>query len=277
MNRRTHQTTARLVAMALAGMACLPAMAQQLAKHAAAFKGDRGVSVVVAPTADDKAALVRVQGINHPVDGVVFLADKVADNKRLAYRATLDGQPWNIVVTEDMSSWGSSYSRTMAYVPPNMRDGVGLYFDEKAAKGVDLAGLTKTYQQQKAQGVQAKLAQFDRSKSVANTEQRLQEADGRAAQSCGAPIKTTVNWGSFTEEHMRRISVAGYCQTVADAMRALCTSDSAFKAKAAQNAHITCQLGDKLNLNRQGDQTVFTTQEGAPNQDDFALQYLRNQ
>ena len=277
MTRRTPQTTARLVALALAGMACMPAVAQQLAKHGAAFKGDRGVNVVVAPTADDKAALVRVQGINHPVDGVVFLADKVADNKRLAYRATLDGKPWNIVVTEDMSSWGTSYSRTVAYVPPNMRDGQSLYYDDKAAKGMDLAALAKTYQQQKAQGVQAKLAQFDRSKFVANTEQRLQEADSRAAQSCGAPIKTTVNWGSFTEEQMHRISIAGYCQTVADAMRALCTSDSAFKAKAAQNARITCQLGDKLNLSHQGDQTVFTTQEGAPNQDDFALQYLRNQ
>ena len=33
--------------------------AQKLATHAAVFKGDRGVSVVVAPTADDKAALVR--------------------------------------------------------------------------------------------------------------------------------------------------------------------------------------------------------------------------
>ena len=277
MTRRTPLPTARLAALALAGMACMPAMAQQLAKHAAAFKGDRGVSVVVAPTADDKAALVRVQGINHPVDGVVFLADKVADNKRLVYRATLDGSPWNIVVSEDLPNWGSSYTRTTAYVPPNLRDGVGLYYDEKAAKSLDLAALGKTYQQQKAQGVQAKLAQFNRDNAVANTEQRLQEADSLATQTCGAPIKTTVNWGSFTEAHMRRISIAGYCKTVADAMRSLCSSDSAFKAKAAQNAHITCQVGDKLNLSRQGEQTVFTTQEGAPNQDDFALQYLRNQ
>lgn len=263
--------------IAIAAAACAPAMAQKLATHAAVFKGDRGVSVVVAPTADDKAALVRVQGINNPVDGVVFLADKVTDNKRLSYRTTLDGNPWNIVVSEDVASWGGSYGTTQAYLPPNLRDGTNLSYDEKASKALDLAALTKTYQQQHKDGVQAKLARFDSKNYVANTEQRLNEADDGATKTCGVPVKTTVNWASVNEDQMKRLSIVGYCNTVANAMRTLCTADASFKAKAAKNANITCQLGDKLNLAQQAGTTVFTTKESVPNQDDFALQYLRNQ
>ena len=76
---------------------------------------------------------------------------------------------------------------------------------------------------------------------------------------------------------MKRLSISGYCATVADASGRLCKSDAAFKGHAAKHSNVTCQFGDKLNLNAQGGKTVFTTAEGAANQDDFALQYLRNQ
>ena len=265
-----------LIAAALAGAPVV--MAQKLATHAAVFKGDRGLSVVVAPTADDKAALVKVQGVNSPVDGVVFLADKVVNGKRLSYRSTLDGSPWNIVVNEDLNSWGSNFIETRAFLPPALRDGYSLSYDEKASKALDLSALQKTYQKQKGDGVQAKLARFNRDNFVATTEQRLKEADDRASKTCGVPVKTSVNWASVSEDQMKRLSVGGYCETVSQAMGLLCTSDAAYKTnRAAQNGNITCQIGDKLNLVKQDGKTVFTTVESAPNQDDFALQFLRNQ
>lgn len=265
-----------LITIAIAA-ASQGAMAQTLGKYGAAFKGDRGLSVAVAPTADDKAALVRVQGINHPIDDVVFLADKVVEGRRMSLRTTLDGRPWNLVITQDYAGWGGSYAATQAYVP-GQRDGVNLRYDEAGSKALNLQGLLQSYQKQKGKGVQDKLAQFDRAKAVANAEASLKEADESASQACGVPVRTSVVWSSVNEDQMKRLSIGGYCSAVANAGRQLCGSDAGFKAQqAAKLSRINCQFGDKLNLSRQADATVFTTSESAPNQEDFALQYLRNQ
>lgn len=252
------------------------AMAQTLGKYGAAFKGERGLSVVVAPTADDKAALVRIKGVNHAIDDVVFLADKVVEGRRMSLRTTLDGRPWSLVITQDYDGWGGSYAATQAYVP-GLRDGVHLRYDEAGSKALALNTLLQSYQKQKAQGVQDKLAQFDRAKAVASAEAQLKEADESASQACGVPVRTSVAWASVSEDQMKRLSIGGYCAAVANASRQLCGSDAGFKARAASLARISCQFGDKLHLGRQGDAVVFTTSEAAPNQDDFALQYLRNQ
>ena len=260
--------------------AAMPVLAQNaapsLAPYAASFKGEQGLTVAVAPTADGKAALVRIQGINHPADNVVFLADKVTEGKRVSFRSSYDGRPWNMVVSEDFDSWGGSYSRTQAYLPAK-RDGVQLYYDEKSAKALDLKALSKDYEKQKSESVQDKLARFDKPRFVATTEARLKSADDAASKACGVPVKTQVKWDSVTEEQMKRLSIGGYCVTAAEAMGRACAQDTGFKAKAAKHADITCQFGDKLNLSNQGGKTLFTTSEKAPNQDDFALQYLRNQ
>lgn len=255
-----------------------PALAQSpaLAPHAAVFKGDRGLSVTVAPTADDKGALVRLQGINHPIDGVVFLADKISEGRRMSLRTTLDGRPWTLVISEDLQSWGGSYQRTQAY-PPTTRDGVSLHYDEKASKALNLADLGKAYRTQKSGGAQEKLARFDRDKSVASAEARVGTTDAAATKACGLPIKTTIDWSGIDEERMKRLSVGSYCATVADAVARMCTEDQGFKSRAAGHAAIRCQFGDRLSLRQQDGKTVFTTAESAPNQGDFALQYLRNQ
>ena len=267
-------------AFALTGMALAVAgshaMAQTLGKYGAAFKSDKGLTVVVAPTRDDQSALVRVHGINHPIDDVVFLADKVVQGKRMSLRTTLDGRPWSLVVTQDHESWLGGYSATQAYLP-GQRDGVHLRYDEAGSKALQLDALLKNYQEQKSRGVQDKLARFDRAKSVANTEAQLREADEAASRACAAPVRTTVVWTSVNEDQMKRLSIGGYCAAVANAGAQLCRSNPAFKAQAASLSRIDCRFGDKLGLGRQGETTVFTTTESAPDQEEFALQYLRNQ
>ena len=61
--------------------ACTATSAQTIpdvVRYAAVFKNGRSIYVTIAPTADDKAALARVPGINHPIDQVVFLATRLA-------------------------------------------------------------------------------------------------------------------------------------------------------------------------------------------------------
>ncbi|MGL6203363.1 MAG: hypothetical protein ACRC2X_03540, partial [Giesbergeria sp.] len=64
------------IALTLAcALAPLSAQALELAKYPKVFTGPQGVELVLAPSADGKQALLRVSGINHPIDQVVFLAE----------------------------------------------------------------------------------------------------------------------------------------------------------------------------------------------------------
>jgi hypothetical protein len=268
--------TTLAIAMACASNSFAQSAAPALAKYPAVFAANGGVRILVAPTADDKAALVRVSGINHPIDNVVFLAQKVGDGRRASFVVKLDGRDWNMVQSEDVSSWGDRYTDTQAYLP-NERDGVRLRYDESASTAVDLMSLTRDYEKQYSEGVQAKLAIFDKVKAMSNAEARIKEDDTDASTACGAPIKTTVKWDSINEDQMKRLSIGGFCSTVANAQRRMCVDDAAFKSWATQHANITCQFGEKLNITNNGGTIVFTTTEDAPNPDDFVQQYLRNQ
>ena len=252
--------------------AALGASAQDLAKHGAAFKGGQGQVLILAPTADDKGALVQVKGVNNPLDGVVLLTEKVVEGDRVAYRTQIDGRAWNVLRTEERNGW----MRATAYLP-GVRDGVALGYDERAAKALDLAALRAEYQKQKQAGVQDKLARFDRPGAVARQQKALAGTDADASQACGTPVKTAVNWEGLSDDQLQRLSISGFCGTVADAMRSLCGSDAAFKPHAAKHAQIECRFGDRLNLRGEGGKLLFTTEGKAPNQGDFALQYLRNQ
>lgn len=263
---------ARLTCFTFAASASAVAAAQTLAPHAFSLKGGQGQTVVLAPTADDKGALVQIKGVNNPVDGVVFLAEKLVEGERVAYRTQLDGRSWNLLRTEDQRGW----MRATAYLP-GVRDGVALGYDERAAKALNLTALKAEYDKQKKAGVQDKLARFDRPAAEAAQQKALASTDATASQACGVPVKTTVNWSGLKDDQLQRLSISGFCGTVANAVRSLCSSDAAFKSQAAKSGQIQCQFGDKLNLRREGAQLVFTTQESAPNQDDFALQFLRNQ
>ena len=263
---------APLILVALACGATSLASAQTLAKHGLALKGGQGQSVMLAPTADDKGALLQIKGVNNPIDGVVFLTDKVVEGDRVAYRTQIDGRSWNLLRTEEQRGW----LRATAYLP-GVRDGVALSYDERSAKALDLAALSSEYQRQKKAGVQEKLARFDRPAAEAAQQKALASTDATASQACGTPVKTTVNWSGLSDDQLQRLSISGFCGTVANAMRSLCSSDAAFKPQAVKSGQVQCQFGDKLNLRRDGNQLVFTTQEKAPNQDDFALQFLRNQ
>ena len=265
-----------LLAIAVLAVASA-ASAQTLAKHAFAFKGGQGLKVVVAPTTNEEEALVQLSGINHPIDGVVLLAKRHVQGDTTALRTVLDGRERAVVVTEDWLGWfGGRYQGTMAMIP-GQQQVVNLTYDEAASKGLSTDKLLKTYQQQKKQGVQDKLARFDRDQAVSAQQRMLADKDSAATQACGAPVKTTVDWAGLDQAALQSVSISGYCATVAEAMQSLCKQDAGFKSRAAEFGQIQCQFGERLNLTKRAGGISFTTAKDAVNQDDFALQFLRNQ
>ena len=250
------------------------AVAQQMARHLMVFKAPQGVEVVLAPVEGDKEALVRLSGLNHPIDGVVFLARTAQRGAGgQAWVTPLDGRDFSLVQKQVSGYRGEQYQAFL----PGQRDPVQLYYDEDASKRLAPADLKLSYTRQQGDGVQQKLARFDRDRRVAQIQAGLGETDAAATQACGAPVKTTVDWASISEDQLKRLSIQSYCGTVATEVGAMCGSAAAFKPKAATLGQISCQFGPELKLRTEAGRVVFITREGAPNQGEFARQFLRNQ
>ncbi|WP_416638757.1 hypothetical protein [Pseudomonas sp. OHS18] len=81
------------------------ASALELAKYPKTFVADKGISVVIAPSSDEKQALVQISGINHPLDEVVLLTDvKPRSQDESDYATTLDGSAY--VLIGQRQDWG---------------------------------------------------------------------------------------------------------------------------------------------------------------------------
>ena len=98
-------------------------------------------------------------------------------------RITLDGRSWTLVNSGDISSWGAFFSAVTAYLP-NMSREVPLLYDEGASKKLNTKELGEIYAHQYSEGIQEKLAQFDKHKTVTRAEPELKEADDDTTKAC---------------------------------------------------------------------------------------------
>lgn len=251
------------------------AQALELAAYPQVFSGPQGMAVTLAPTKDGKEALMQVSGINHPIDKVVFLGKlEQRGSSTQAYVTPLDGRDYGLV-HKQRSSYGGG-EQFVTYLP-GQQAAIALTFDEQKSKSLKAADLLDTYQRQQKDGIQAKLARFDKDKRVAFTDSELQRTDQTASESCGSLVKTTVDWASVSEEQLKTLSISGYCGEVASQLDNLCRSTPAFKSKAASLGQISCRFGPELKLRAENQRLVFSTQQDAANQGDFIQQFLRNQ
>lgn len=247
------------------------ASALELSKYPKAFAAPYGVNVVVAPTKEGDQALLQVKGIDHEMDGVVFLSDIVArDGETRAYQYIRNGRERALVLRQE--GWRGEYFE--AFLPE--QDRVGLQPDQEASEQVDTESLLALYQQQKNEGVQERIAQFDREGKEAESEEALAANDEATNAECGSDVATHVAWDSVSEDDALRLSIKSFCGTVATEMRMMCKSDEGFKEIAQGIERIDCQFGDRLKLEKSDGTVTFTTASDEPNQGDFAANYLRN-
>lgn len=264
--------TRRALALFIGCLTATSASAIELAKYPKAFTTSDGAEVVLVPTTEGDQALLQVKGINHPLDGVVFLSDIVSrggDTK--AYQFQRDGEDRALVLRQ--KGWRGEYFE--AFLPEQGR--VTLYPDEDLQNEVDLQSLQALYRQQMDDGIQAEIARFDRDGHEEESEDTLEEMDDDANSACDSDITTEVDWDTVSDDLMMDISVPGYCGVVVTELESMCNgSDDAFKNTAQQIETVTCQFGDRLKLELDGDEVVFTTAKEEPNQSDFARSYFRN-
>lgn len=265
----------RTFAVSLAGLcAAVAAQALELARYPQVFVAPQGVEVVLAPTADGKQALVRVSGINDPIDQVVFLSQlEPQGSSREVYATKLDGRSYGLVHKQNLP-----YRQGDQYVMylPGKRDGVPLAFNEEKSKAFKLADLLASYQSQQKQGLQDKLARFDRNKRLASVQADLAQADQDASTACGTPVKTQVDWTSIDDEKLQTLSIGSFCGVVASELESMCRNTPAFKSTASGLGSVQCKFAPQLKIRVENRQVLFSTEKDAPNQGEFVRQFLRN-
>lgn len=249
----------------------LQVSAIELAKHPQVFDAGQGVSLAIAPSADGKQALVQVRGVNHPLDEVVFLTDiHELGNEQRDYGIRLDGRDYNLL--NKRRAWsGESYQLNL----PNTQ-GFELSYDEDKTKALKPADLLAVYEKQEKDGVQARLAAFDRKKRVADYSASLQEMDSEASKACGTPLATQVDWSAISDEQLIGLSVPSFCGEVVNQMAYLCGNDDRYKAQAKTLKGVDCRFGEGLKLNEKDGRLQFTTHPDEANQGDFINAILRN-
>ncbi len=265
----------RTLAVSLVGLcATMAAQALELAKYPQVFVAPQGVEVVLAPTADGKQALLRVSGVNDPIDQIVFLSQlEQQGSAREVFATTLDGRSYGLLQKQSLPYRGGE--QYVVYLP-GKRDGMPLAFSEEKSKAFKLADLLASFKSQQKQGLQDKLARFDRNKRLASAQAELAKADEAAAAACGTPLKTQVDWATIDDEKLQTLSIGSFCGVVASELESMCRNSPAFKGTASTLGTVQCKFAPQLKIRVENQQVLFSTERDAPNQGDFVRQFLRN-
>lgn len=242
----------------------------ELTKYPIELSSADGVDVVIAPTVDNKQALVRVKGINYEIDDVVFLTDLELHGSNKAYKYTFDGTRRGLVTVDD-SYRCCSYTLNL----PNSRDGIFLRKNEEPTPAL-IKDLKKQYEQQLNEGIQSRLAVFNREKHLNIQQINMIDADKKVNKQCGSTIKTEINWKTVKDKSLQKYAVGSFCAQVAKEIANMCKDDDSFKNKIADINTINCEFTDELKLRKLDEVLSFKTSSDAPNQHQFIKAYLLN-
>jgi len=244
--------------------------ALELAKYPIELSSGQGTNVVIAPTTDKKQALVKVTGINHDIDGIVFLTDLKPHGSNNAYKYTYDGSERSLISVDD----GYRCCSYTLYIP-DTRDGTYLSKKEESNPAI-VEDLKAQYEQQLAKGIQGELAKFNRGKHLGYQQKNISAANDEVNKQCGLKIKTTLNWESLNDANLKEYAVGSFCAQVAKEMAYMCEDNQNFKSDIAQFNTIECTFTDELKLRKNGNTIIFKTTPKAPNQREFIKSYLLN-
>lgn len=250
---------------------CSNVFALELQKYPIVLESPLGEQVTIIENHDKTQALVKVVGVNHPIDEIVFLTDLLPHGSIQAYKYTYDGQQ-RALVTREQGYRCCSFS---LYLPDTNK---AIYLSELKDKR-NKAISEDTYAQYKMQlnkGVQAQLALFNRARAIDSLTSALTDADETLAKHCGRKITTKVNWHELDNSTLQTYAVGAYCAQVANVLGKQCQNSALFKAKIKPFESVDCSFSDELKLRHTHNTINFKTAPKEPNQIQFVEAYFRN-
>lgn len=261
----------RLIVTALFLFSVSCAASLQLSKYPDVLLSDSSLQATVVKEKSGEQALVQIKGIDHELDGVVFRTDISSRGEdTTAYETTIDGETRALLVKN--KRWGNEHYTV--YLPDGTEKTVQR--DKEESESFDTSKLLSTFEQQKEEGVQESLAEFDREENEEAHQNQLADLDKAASEACNSSVETNVDWDTVNDKLLKDVSISGYCGVVVSQMEKLCSANDDFTEQVNDIDAVDCGFGESLKLKRDGSTLNFSTGKSEPNQQDFARQFLRN-
>ncbi|ETX11379.1 hypothetical protein MUS1_11345 [Marinomonas ushuaiensis DSM 15871] len=244
--------------------------ALDLVKYPIELSSYEGITVVIVPTLDKKQALLKITGINHSIDDVVFLTTYKQHGNKKAYKYTFDGSERALVSVDD--NYGCcSYE---LYIPDSRKS---IYLEKtENTDPIITKNLLAQYEQQLNKGLQAKLAAFNREKHVTSQQQSILDVDKEVLVKCELPIQSSIDWKKVSDADLKKYSVGSFCAQVGHEIAKMCEQNNQFKTQVSQFNAVHCDFTDTLKLRKKDKVLNFKIAPTEPNQPQFINSYLRN-
>lgn len=205
------------------------------------LRGPEAARVAIAEFGADEA-YVRLEGVPSPRAGYTFKATVNRNGDRTTYETRWDGRPYFPVHRNARRGGDPTWTLYGEGLP---RDGMSLAYDEEASAALDGTALHVEHHVQSEDGTLAAVQEFDRAAAEAYVREELGGDAARVGEACGMTPEVDVRFDTmddtlWTEE---RISVAGYCANVLDALRNVCRDEPARELVQAGVQRVSCAWG----------------------------------
>lgn len=245
----------------------------EVSENVEVYIGDGNLTVTLVRTLplDANKALMRISGIDHELNDIVFLYDVAKNDNGRRLTTKLSGRQYTPFI--ESQRWGRASQEL--YLSGN-RNPIPLGFDRDASGSADTSSLVTAYQEQASSGKLKSLQQFNRKAEIAETEEEISKQTAGLQKKCGKELPIKVEWSDISDDTMLKFSVSGYCGSVFEGLDQTCSTDEG-KAWVTNNVDaIACSFGPKMRLELDQKTLMFMSETNTPNQRDFVRYNLMN-
>ncbi len=238
------------------------------------YSGSEGESVAVIPLTTpgpkgEKQAVLYVQGTDSEYDGKAMLHSLDEQSRGFNYITQYKGEDFYTLQMRE--NYGSK--RYELWVPGRSKE-ISVSFDEKRTQALKAEDIYNQYEKLKKDGTLARMAAYNRKERETQQQTGFTEVVKAMNDACGTKVTATIDWKSVTDDIIKKYSIASYCGNPLEALKDLCATPVGKRVISAKVKSFTCQFGPELKLDVKAGAVSFTTQQDAPNQEEYATQFF---
>jgi hypothetical protein len=239
------------------------------------FTDEAGVEVAIVDAHSDtgEITLIRVTGTESSLDGKV-----------LAHRREIhEGGPLRFVTQlrgdDYVTVWAEDYPRASGFrlELPESKTAIHLTRSPSLSSTLELEAVVEQHRKQEAEGLLARLRQFDRPAETAAMKRKVADRAARYLEACELELPLEVAWDTFSNEELRDWRLDDRCTTALWAMKRLCEHQVAREAFRSGTGGLACIRGDEMAIELAGRTLTWTASADPMNASQFARDYLLDQ
>lgn len=216
-------------------MGTMPAISKSFA-----LAGSDGVLVEVVDFQNGEA-LLRVSGVEGPLQNKVLLQRRTRDAKDLRYTMQWGGRERLMLLQSGDADWVGTYWRL--YVPGGAVEAIPVSFSEAHSSKIDAEGMFAAHEKLRKSGELEQLQRFHQSADRAEEDEAVGNAAAATSRECGVALKAEIVWETVSDQALREHSVADWCTCALHALSSAClASPEAKNFVRDQVQSVACRL-----------------------------------